>query len=153
MQAIINALFRRKKAKRSNQEKLNAATAKKVLEFVSYGLTYGAESLASQYKPKSKVREFTAVSLAILSGLKPRQNSTLLTDCVVISVHVNDQSKQIKLMQVGEHVMLVLDGCEIIISFTTLSQIYTSLRNDIISHGDIYGKTLVQAALSCPAAE
>lgn len=150
MFSILTELFLRKR-KSSNQKKLNAATAKKVLQFVCYGLTYGAQRLANHYKPRSKVSEFVAVSGAILGGLKPQPGKPRATDSMAISVHVNDSQKEIRFMQVGDHVMLVLDGCEAFISFTTLDQIYTSLRNDMLNHADIYGKGLQATALSYPA--
>jgi len=147
---LITDLFLRKR-KSKTPGKLNAATAKKVLQFLSYGLTYGVQSLADKYPPRSKVSEYVAVCGAILGGLKPGQSSAPHNGVAVISVHVNDMQKEIRFMQVAEHVMLALDGCETIISFTTLDQIYTGLRNDIMKHGDIYGKSLHATAMSYPA--
>ena len=147
MFALITDLFLRKR-KSSPQKKLNAATAEKVLQFMRYGLTYGAAQLASHYQPRSKVNEFVAVSGAILKGLQSGHARS--TDPIAISVHVNDNLKEIRFMQVGDHVMLVLEDCEAFISFTTLDQVYASLRNDIIKHPDIYGKALQASALSCP---
>lgn len=147
MTSLFQLLFRRKK-KATVPKKLNAATAIKVLKFLSHGLIYGAESLAQHYPPQSKVNEFVAVSGAILKGLMPQP--VPVQDPVVISVHVNDSAKQIKFMQIGEHVMLVLDGCEHIISLTTLDQIYSGLRKDILNHEEIYGRSLWLSASSSP---
>ena len=145
MQFILNALFG-KKDKAAAPKKLNAATAKKVLQFISHGLTYGAVSLASHYQPKEKVFEFVAVSGSILGALKRHQAAAHLTETVVISVHVNNSQRQIKLNQAGEHVMLTLDGCEAIINLATLEQLYANLRDDILKHGEIYGKNLQRLA-------
>lgn len=147
MQFIIDKFFRKKKSKISH-EKLNPATAKSVLLFLSHGLTYGAVSLSQRYSPKSKVNEFVAVSGSILNGLKQRRQTLPLADSVVVSVHINDAMKSIELKQVGEHVMLVLDDNSTIISLTTLDQIYISLRDDMVNHGDIYGSALQAAAAS-----
>ena len=122
--------FFRPDKKKPPQKKLNAATAKKVLQFLAHGLTYGVESLASHYQPKAKVNEFIAVSGAILDALQSPQAH--LTGVVKISVHVNEAQKYIQLMQVGEHVMLALDGYQICLSLTTLEEIYHRLRDDII---------------------
>ena len=142
MTSLFKSLFRKKK-KVTIPKKLNSATAIKVLKFLSHGLVYGAQSLGKNYPPQSKVNEFVAVSGAILKGLQP---AAAPADSVVISVHVNDAQKQIRFMQVGEHVVLVLDGCEHIISLTTLDQIYSGLRNDIINNEAIYGRSLMLMA-------
>jgi len=150
MTSLFQSLFSKKK-KVTVPKKLNAATATKVLKFLAHGLTFGAESLGKHYPPESKVNEFVAVSGAILKGLMPTATDLPLADSIIISVHVNDYSKQIKFMQIGDHVMLVLDGCEHIITLATLSQIYSSLRQDILNHAEIYGEHLRMIASSCPA--
>lgn len=150
MRSFFKYFFRRNN-KQSPPKKLNAATANKVLQFLSHGLTFGVESLASHYRPSNKVDEFVAVSGAILSALK--SHDTHFSDAVVISVHVNEVPKLIKLMQIGEHVLLALDGYQTIISLITLDEIYLRLRNDIIHHEQIYGKDVHMMAASSPASK
>jgi len=145
MSSIFNSLFRRKN-KPVQPKKLNSATAKKVLQFLSHGLTCGAQSLASHYRPQSKVNEFVAVSGSILQGLKQHAGNT--SDAVEISMHINGMEKKIRFIQVGDHVMLTLDGCESLISLTTLEQLCCSLRDDILKHEDIYGASLHKAVSS-----
>lgn len=147
MLPFLKTFFQQDK-KKSPQKKLKAATAKKVLQFLAHGLTYGIESLARHYQPSTKVSEFVAVSGSILGALKFPQAH--LTDVIEISVHVNEAQKHIQLMQVGEHVMMTLDGCQTFISLTTLDEIYLRLRSDILKHEAIYGKKLQMTAASYP---
>lgn len=155
MNFIINTLLRKKKTKAKKEnvdhENLNSSTAKSVLNFLSFGLTYGAESLRDRYKPSTKVNEFVAVSGQILSALKHRYDERFVSDSVVLSMHINAKSKQITLTQVGQNVMLVLDNHSAIITHTTLTELYANMRNDIIKHGEIYGEDLRSIATSFPA--
>lgn len=148
MYALFHALFRSNK-KKPSQKKLNATTAKKVLQFLAHGLIYGAESLASRYPPGTKVGEFVAVSGSILMALKAHQPH--LTDAVLVSVHVNEAQKLLQFMQVGEHVAMGLDGYHTIISLITLDELYLRLRDDILKNEKIYGKELYITAVSTPA--
>jgi len=150
---FIHTLFRKKKSKKednSEQKKLNSATAKNVLNFLSFGLTYGAEILRDRYQPSSKVNEFIAVSGQLLEALKNHHNERLMSDSVVISVHINTMQKQIELTQIGRDVMLSLDGSSTIITHVNFAELYANLRNDIIGHGAIYGQPLHALAESYP---
>ena len=120
-----------------------------MLQFLAHGLIYGAESLASRYPPGTKVNEFVAVSGFILTALKAHQPH--LTDTVLVSVHVNGAPKHLEFMQIGEHVMMKLDGYQTIISLITLEELYLRLRDDILKQEKIYGKDLHKIAASTPA--
>jgi hypothetical protein len=152
MNFLLRALFRRvsDKGKKTDQAqpKLNAATARNVLNFLNFGLTYGAASLRDRYRPGSKVNEFVAVSEQMLRALKQHYDARLSSDSVILSMHINDLPKQITLTGVGQNVMLVLDGSSALITHTTLSELYINLRNDVIAHGEIYGTELQSLAQS-----
>ena len=126
----------------SDHRNLNSATAKSVLKFLVYGLIHGAVSLATQYKPSSKVDEFVAVSGQILAALHRHNAEKYSSDSVQLSLHINGQSKLVELNQMGRDVLLSLDGNTAIIGHTTLAILYTQLRNDMVLHGEIYGAAL-----------
>jgi|GEM_PF-3974720 len=145
--------FQRKKrtaATSQNADGNNAAVAKSVLNFISLGLTNGAELLAATYKPSSKVTEFVNVSLKILEALKRGYEHKFATNFVLISMKVNNQSKEIELTQLGRDVMLSLGNSTTIISSITLIELYANLRNDMIKHPEIYGKERQLTATSYP---
>lgn len=145
--------FRRKKgtaATSPNADNTNSAVAKSVLDFISLGLTNGAELLSTNYKPSSKVTEFVSVSLKILEALKRGYEQKFATNFVVISMKVNNKSKEIELTQLGRDVMLSLDNSTTIISSITLIELYANLRNDMIKHPEIYGKERQLTATSFP---
>jgi hypothetical protein len=151
---FISAFFRKQAQKEKNgpadQKKLNAATAINVLNFLSYGLTYGARTLAEKYQPSSKAGEFVAVSGQILNALKHHHDNKFSSDAVVLTMHVNTQLKKIEMTQVGNNVMLTLEDNASVIRHTTLVQLYAFLRNDMIKNGDRYGKELQVIASSYP---
>ena len=145
--------FRRKKktaATPANADSNNSAVAKSVLNFISLGLTNGAEILGETYKPSSKVTEFVNVSLKILEALKRGYEHKFAASFVVISMKVNNSSKEIELTQLGRDVMLSLDNSTTIISSITLAELYANLRNDMIKHPEIYGKERQSTASSFP---
>lgn len=120
-----------------------------MLNFLTYGLIYGAKSLQAQYTPESKVQEFVAVSGEILRALKRYHDQSTPGDAVLIHMHVNDRYKQIKLKQTGTGITLTLDDAARIIDHITLWQLYESMCLDIIRQGDIYGKKLQSLATAC----
>lgn len=146
--------FRRKKRTATtspDSDKNDSAVAKSVLDFISLGLTNGAELLATTYKPSSKVAEFVSVSLKILEALKDGYDHKFSTNFVAISLKVNNKSKEIELTQLGRDVMLSLDNATTVISSITLIELYANLRNDMIKHPEIYGKERQLTATSFPA--
>lgn len=157
MNFIFNALFR-KKSRQNRQddkadEKLKPATAKNVLNFLTHGLTYGAVSLRDRYKPSTKINEFVAVSGQILTALKQHHDARPGSDSVVLSLHINGLPKQVTLTEVGQNVILVLDGSSSLIVQTTLADLYINLRNDVARHGEIYGSGLQATAQSYNASD
>ena len=142
--------FQRKKQTPANTNGTNSAVAKSVLNFISLGLTNGAELLSETYKPSSKVTEFVNVSLKILEALKRGYEQKFATNFVIISMKVNNTSKEIELTQLGRDVMLSLDNSTTIISSITLIELYANLRNDMIKHPEIYGKERQLTAISFP---
>jgi len=152
---FISTFFRKRgpkdKKDSAGQKKLNATTAKNVLNFLSYGLTFGARSLADKYQPSSKVGEFVAVSGQILNALKQHHDDQFSSDAVVLTMHINAQLKKIEMTQVGNNVMLTLEDNASVISHTTLINLYAFLRNDMIKNGDTYGKELQLIPTSFPA--
>jgi len=143
---FFRKLFSRKTV---DQNKLTLKTAQAVLNFLTYGLIYGAQSLRTQYRPETKVNEFVAVSEEILCALKKYHDQSTTGDAVLIHMHVNDRYKQITLKQSGNGVTLTLDDATRIIDHITLWQLYESMCSDILRQGDIYGKKLQSLATSC----
>jgi hypothetical protein len=151
---FITALFHRQNQKEKHdtggETKLYAGTAINVLNFLSYGLTYGARSLAEKYQASGKANEFVAVSGQILNALKRHHDDKFSSDAVVLTMHINAQLKTIEVTQVGNNVMLTLEDNACVISHTTLLQLYAFLRNDMIKNGDRYGEELQLLASSYP---
>lgn len=145
--------FRRKK-RIATPEKIDKASndlsvAYSVLMFISLGLTNGAESLSEKYK-STKITEFVAVSLKLLDALKQGYEHKFASNFVAISVKVNNQSKDIEMIQLGRDVMLSLGGAATVINNITLVELYANLRHDMIKHPEIYGQDRQSTALSYP---
>ena len=153
MSFISDLFFRKRQQDEHDAEyrNLNSATAKSVLKFLAYGLIHGAASLATQYKPHSKVDEFIAVSGQILTALHRHNAEKYSSDSVQLALHINGQSKLVKLNQMGRDVLLSLDGNTAIIGHTTLAILYAQLRSDMVRHGEIYGVALQSLAGSLHA--
>lgn len=129
----------------------SASVSQSVLNFLAFGLTEGAESLAENWTPRSKVNEYVIVSKEMFSSLKLGHDNKFKNDSVMLSMKVNGKQKQIELVQLGRNVMMTLDESTIIIKNITLTEIYAKMRNDIIRHADIYGKDLQLTAITSPA--
>jgi len=137
-----------KKISRDRKKGDDKAVAKAVLGFLSMGLTDGVETLRQYYNPK--VEEFVTVSGEIFGSLKREYENKFADDLVVLSMKVNSKQKQIELTQLGRDVMISLDGSTRVINNMTLIQLYANMRNDMINHGEVYGKDLELTALSSP---
>ncbi len=148
--APIRRRFRTER-KKVGRGKASPAVAKSVLNFLSYGLTEGAESLRQNHSRGSKVDEFVIVSGEILGALKREYEKNFPDDSVTLCMRVNHELKRIELIGLGHHVMMTLDGTSIMINNTSLAELYANIRNDIIKHGEIYGKDLQLTAFSSPA--
>src|SRR5690348_14841878 len=86
----------------------SAAVANAVLGFLTVGLSGGAQNIAENYQPSSKVDEFVTVSKQILQSLKEGYQQNFASHFVEISMKVNDQTTCIEITQVGPDIMLSL---------------------------------------------
>jgi hypothetical protein len=127
-----------------------ASVAKSVLNFLSLGLTNGAEYLAEHYQPREKVEEYVTVSNEIITALKREHDNRYANDSVTMFMKVNGQQKRIELTQYGQHVMMSLDGQSVMINNMTLPELYANIRYDMIHHPEIFGKERQRTAMAFP---